>query len=146
MNKIYNFYIISLFEAKDRYQNVEDVCKKLKDMGHNPYIIQAYHYKSVDILSKLYNEGIQYTSKDLSLSLSQLGCFLSHRDAWKKIMMANENEVHIILEDDVNIDESISLYDFNKIPEYDSVILWRHPEQMTTPVTYVQEGLLELYN
>ena len=67
---------------------------------------------------------------------------MSHREAWKKVANpANPDELHIIIEDDMDGD----LYDFDNIPEYDAVILWRHPSQMNTPVTYVKDGVLHFY-
>ena len=146
MEKRYNFYIITLFESNERVENVKKVEATLKERGYHVEIIPAYYYKTVDIFTIMNREGIQYTNKDLSLSLTQLGCFLSHREAWKRIQKriqkSSSSDVHIILEDDMNIDGE--LCDVNI--EYDAIIMWRHPSQMNTPVTYVKEGLLHFYN
>lgn len=144
MDKNYNFYIITLFESPERMENAKKLEDKLKLKGYNVEIFKAYYYKSVDLLNILYSEGLEYASKDLKLSLTQIGCFLSHRDIWKKIAKEKSNDIHIIVEDDMSFEGE--LYDFSKIPDYDAVILWRHPSQMNTPITYVKEGLLNFYN
>lgn len=144
MTKRYNFYILSLFESPERCENVKKLKNKLLESGYNVEIIQAYYYKSQDVMTIMYQEGIEYTCEDRSVSLSQIGCFLSHRVAWKKIANANPDEVHIILEDDMELVSPI--YDFNEMPEHDAVILWRHPSQMNTNVTRVKKGLLNYYN
>lgn len=139
--KRYNFYIITLFESEERLENVRQLETKLKKIG-TVTIIPAYYYKTVDVFSIMNREQIEYTCKDRTLSLSQIGCFLSHREAWKKVANSANPEVHIIVEDDMDMNGD--LYDFD-IPEYDAVILWRHPSQMNTPVTYVKDGLLNFY-
>ena len=142
---MYYCYIITLLESSERVENVKKLETKLKARGYHVEIIPAYYYKSVNIYDIMHRENIVNTDTNKSLVLTQLGCFLSHREAWKKIQSHSENAVHIIIEDDMNLDDQVELYDFNKIPEHDAVILWRHPSQLNTPNTYVQEGLLHQY-
>ena len=140
---MYYCYIITLLESSERVENVKKLETKLKARGYHVEIIPAYYYKSVNIYDIMHRENIVNTNG--SLALTQLGCFLSHREVWKRIQSHSENDVHIIIEDDMNLDDQVELYDFNKIPEHDAVILWRHPSQLNTPVTHVQEGLLHQY-
>jgi GR25 family glycosyltransferase involved in LPS biosynthesis len=139
----YYCYIITLLESSERVENVKKLETKLKARGYHVEIVPAYYYKSVNIVDIMHRENIVNTNG--SLALTQLGCFLSHREVWKRIQSHSENDVHIIIEDDMNLDDQVELYDFNKIPEYDAVILWRHPSQLNTPVTHVQDGLLHQY-
>jgi len=141
----YFCYIITLLESSERVENVKKLEIKLKARGYHVEIIPAYYYKSVNIYDIMHRENIVNTDTNHSLVLTQIGCFLSHREVWKRIQSHSENDVHIVIEDDMNLDDQVELYDFNKIPEYDAVILWRHPSQLNTPVTYVQEGLLQQY-
>jgi GR25 family glycosyltransferase involved in LPS biosynthesis len=141
----YYCYIITLLESSERVENVKKLEAKLKARGYHVEIIPAYYYQSVDIYELLHRENIVNINTNGSLALTQIGCFLSHREAWKRIQAHPDNAVHIIIEDDMNLDDNMELYDFNKIPEYDAVILWRHPSQLNTPVTHVQEGLLHQY-
>lgn len=141
----YYCYIITLLESSERVENVKKLEIKLKERGYHVEIIPAYYYKSVNIYDIMHRENIVNTDTSNSLVLTQLGCFLSHREAWKRIQSHSENDVHIVIEDDMNLDDNVELYDFNKIPEHDAVILWRHPSQLNTPNTYVQEGLLHQY-
>lgn len=142
---MYYCYIITLLESSERVENVKKLETKLKARGYHVEIIPAYYYKSVNIYDIMHRENIVNTDTNKSLVLTQLGCFLSHREAWKKIQSHSENAVHIIIEDDMNLDDQVELYDFNKIPEHDAVILWRHPSQLNTPNTHVQDGLLHQY-
>ena len=141
----YYCYIITLLESSERVENVKKLETKLKARGYHVEIIPAYYYKSVNIYDIMHRENIVNTDTNGSLALTQLGCFLSHREVWKRIQSHSENDVHIIIEDDMNLDDQVELYDFNKIPEHDAVILWRHPSQLNTPVTHVQDGLLHQY-
>ena len=145
----YYCYIITLLESSERVENVKKLETKLKARGYHVEIIPAYYYQSVDMYSLMHRENITYKNTDGSLVLTQIGCFLSHREAWKRIQAHPENTVHnavhIVIEDDMNLDDNVELYDFSKIPEYDAVILWRHPSQLHTLVTHVQEGLLDQY-
>lgn len=143
MTKRYNFYILSLFESAERSENVAVLKNKLLEKGYNVNIIKAYYYKSQDVISLMYQGGVEYRSENKSVSQSQIGCFLSHKEAWKMIAKSDPEEVHIILEDDMDLVSDI--YDFEKIPEYDAVLLWRHPSQMKTETTYVKDGLLNYY-
>jgi hypothetical protein len=114
--------------------------KKIKFIiqnSENIYEILSQH--GITCNGPTWTPGIQYSTA------GELSCFLSHYKVWKQIADANYNDVHIILEDDMNINPEYSLYDFNHAPEYDSIVLYRHPAQKNTPVTYAREGLLHFY-
>jgi GR25 family glycosyltransferase involved in LPS biosynthesis len=147
----YIFYIITALESNERKANVDDLKEKLEKQGHRVEIIPAFYYKSCnvyEILSQygLTSNGPTWTPGIKYVTRGELGCFLSHYKAWKQIADANQDDVHIILEDDMNIHPEYSLYDFNHAPEYDSIVLYRHPAQKNTPVTYAREGLLHFYH
>ena len=99
--------VISLKRAQDRRQNAE---KELRDHGASWEILDA-----VDGL-KLYNTPPEYNEKKVlsllgfPLTLSEIGCFLSHREAWLRCI--EKNSTVLILEDDFvlssNIHEAVS--------------------------------------
>lgn len=146
----YIFYIITVLESNERTANVHDLKEKLEKQGHRVEIIPAFYHKicNVDeVLSqnKITYNGLTWVPGRPYVTAGELCCFLSHHKAWKHIADANHNDVHIILEDDMNIHPEYSLYDFNHAPEYDSIVLYRHPTQKNKPVTYAREGLLHFY-
>ena len=146
----YIFYIINVLESNERKANVHDLKQKLEKQGHRVEIISAFYYKTCNIYEILSQYGITcngptWTPGIQYATAGELSCFLSHYKVWKQIADANHNDVHIILEDDMNIHPEYSLYDFNHAPEYDSIVLYRHPTQKNTPVTYAREGLLHFY-
>jgi GR25 family glycosyltransferase involved in LPS biosynthesis len=144
--KQYNFYIITLFESQERKENAERLKTKLEKYGYNVFIIPAYYYKSVDVMNILKENNIQYASSDYSLSLSQVGCFLSHYMLWDQISKADPNEVHIIVEDDMDLEKDFQInFENENISEYDIISLWRHPAQMNTLVQKVCDGFLKYY-
>jgi glycosyl transferase family 25 len=99
--------VISLKRAQERRQNAE---KELRDHGASWEILDA-----VDGL-KLHNTPPEYNEKKVlsllgfPLTLSEIGCFLSHREAWLRCI--EKNSTVLILEDDFvlssNIHEAIS--------------------------------------
>jgi GR25 family glycosyltransferase involved in LPS biosynthesis len=146
----YIFYIISVLESNERTSNVQDLKEKLEKLGHRVEIIPAFYHKTCnvgEVLSQnnITHNGLTWTPGIKYVTRGEICCFLSHHKAWKQIASANQNDVHIILEDDMNLHPDDSLYDFNHAPEYDAIVLYRHPEQMNTPVTYAGEGLLHFY-
>jgi GR25 family glycosyltransferase involved in LPS biosynthesis len=142
----YHFYIVTVLESSERTANVNNVKQKLEAMGHSVEFIPAYYHKSCDIKNVLQQNGIAYDPATKYVHPAEIACFMSHREAWKKIADGNPDTVHIILEDDMNIDPRESLYDFHNAPAYDCILLWRHPQQMNTEVTYAGDGLLHYYH
>ena len=135
-------YIISV-EESDRRENVERLKQVLEYKNIKTEIINAYYYKTTNVVNKLLSSGISYYSPDLNLSQSQIGCFLSHREAWKKIESDPESEttLSIILEDDMDLIDSNNfnldylLDDINieseKSASIDGLIMWKHPVQLS---------------
>ncbi len=99
--------VISLKRAHERRLNSE---KELRDQHAEWEFLEA-----IDGL-KLHNTPPEYNEKKVSrllgfsLTLSEIGCFLSHREAWLKCI--EKNTATLILEDDFmfhsNIRESIA--------------------------------------
>ena len=146
----YIFYIISVLESNERTANVHDLKEKLEKLGHRVEIVPAFYHKTCNVHELLCQNNITYNGLTWAPGIKyvtpgELCCFLSHHNVWKKIANANQEDVHIILEDDMNIHPDDSLYDFHHAPEYDSIVLYRHPTQKNTPVTYAKEGLLHFY-
>jgi GR25 family glycosyltransferase involved in LPS biosynthesis len=132
---IFVVYILSI-KNSDRREHVEKLRIKLLKLGFAEVeIIEAIHWKEVDVISILNNLNIEL--KNNNLSLSQIACFLTHRKCWEVISSKenNPNIIHIILEDDMDISEYMSIESMEKVysslkeNEYDSVFLYKHPEQ-----------------
>jgi len=99
--------VISLKRARERRQNSE-----------KEFLNQHAEWEFLDAIDglKLYNTPPEYNEKKVSrllgfsLTLSEIGCFLSHREAWLKCI--EKNKATLILEDDfmfhLNIRESIA--------------------------------------
>ena len=99
--------VISLKRAHERRQNSE-----------KEFLNQHAVWEFLDAIDglKLYNTPPEYNEKKVSrllgfsLTLSEIGCFLSHREAWLKCI--EKNTATLILEDDFmfhsNIRESIA--------------------------------------
>jgi hypothetical protein len=57
-----------------------------------------------------------------NLRAAQYGCFLSHKSVYEDAVKNNYEKI-LILEDDVYFDKNINSFDFNKLPEWDSLYL-----------------------
>jgi GR25 family glycosyltransferase involved in LPS biosynthesis len=132
---IFIAYILSI-KNSDRREHVENLSIKLFQLGFAKVeIIEAIHWKEVDVISMLNNSNIELTNNNLSLS--QIACFLTHRKCWEIISSKenNPNIIHIILEDDMDISEYMTIESIEKVytslkdNEYDSIFLYKHPEQ-----------------
>jgi GR25 family glycosyltransferase involved in LPS biosynthesis len=148
---VWNFYIISLKEATDRRQHVENLRQRLQNFG-NVHIIDAYYYKSCDVLEILQKEGVTYADPNRGLALSQVGTFLSHRAAWKLIYSGATDELHVVLEDDMELGPEFSeqfeaireLEEFTERPE--ALVFWKHPEQIPANFKHVSPNFVQFYN
>ena len=67
--------------------------------------------------SSIKNTIIQGHRAECRLSATELGCFLSHREAWKRISSSSE-EFGVVLEDDILLSSKVQLFlnDFSWIP------------------------------
>lgn len=149
--KKWKAYILSVPDS-DRRPNVENLKVLLETYGISTEILNGFYYKQMDVIYELYSRNIIYDCPDKSLSLSQIGCFLSHRQAWERISTEEDPEVlSIIIEDDMTILDSENfsidylLEDINKQDYFHSIILWKHPEQIQDNPRYKTPNLLEFY-
>ena len=102
-------YILSIPDS-DRRENVENMKVLLESHGIPTKILDGFYYKQMDVMSVLYSKGLIYDCPDKSLSLSQIGCFLSHRQAWEHIAAEPNLEVlSIIIEDDMILLDSFNI-------------------------------------
>ena len=160
-------YILSIKDS-ERRSHVENLQTQLENKGIETEIIEAFYWKTTDILGEMFSKQIIYDSPNLLLSQSQIGCFLSHRAAWERIAETSileetigyrKKTLSIILEDDMdlidpdNFDIDYLLEDIEKIEnqeentqKIDAIIMWKHPNQFSnTEVKYKTENLLEFY-
>jgi GR25 family glycosyltransferase involved in LPS biosynthesis len=138
ITKNWKIYILSIPES-DRRTHVEKLKTKLENKGIRVEILDGFYYKSTDVLEKMQTEGILYDSPENKLSLSQIGCFLSHRQAWQRILSETEPNVRsIILEDDMDIITDNENFDINYLwdeiteNEVDALVMWKHPDKITS--------------
>jgi len=126
---MYHIFIISLVEDVPRREHVLRVVKKLQEKNVQCTIVDAYYWKSHNVLKMLEDKGIQ---RGGSLSLSQIACFLSHHHVWT--LMTCPETKYIVIEDDIDISDDFDLDDIDKAVNsldspYDALILYKHPEQ-----------------
>jgi GR25 family glycosyltransferase involved in LPS biosynthesis len=144
-------YILSVKES-DRRHNAENLKTQIELIGISTKIIDAYYFLETDVISKLYEDGCYYDSPNKTVSQSQIGCFLSHREAWKQIATDPDPNIRgIIIEDDMVLDNSNNTNDLVDFLEEsssnsDALVLWKHPEQYNkTKIVSHNENLLEFY-
>lgn len=149
--KKWKVYILSV-PGSDRCSNVENLKVLLEGHGISTKILNGFYYKQIDVINELYSRGIIYDCPSKTLSLSQVGCFLSHRQAWERICAEEDPEVlSIIIEDDMTLLDSENfsidylLEDINQQENFDGIILWKHPEQIKENPNYKTPNLLEFY-
>jgi GR25 family glycosyltransferase involved in LPS biosynthesis len=147
----YYVYILSI-KHSERREHVENLSKKLINKGFEEVeIIDAFYWKECDVLSIL-NE-LKIELRTYNISQAQVACFLTHRKAWDIISSKNTEGIHIILEDDMDIPEDFSMNDIENVynsiykENYDSIFLYKHPEQASKPSNLVcyNEYLLKHY-
>ena len=137
----WKFYIISVKDC-DRREHCISLQKKL---GHNSEIIDAYYWKTHDVVGMMQDLGIDFSS---GLSRSQIGCFLSHREAWKKIALSDEQEYSIIIEDDMDTNNNYDLSHLEKDfteTDFDCISMWKHPERIPSSFEKYTENLIHAY-
>ena len=122
-------FIISVPSAAERRSHVYNVKTRLESHGCIVEIIDGLYYKQVDIIGLLYGAGMIYDVPDKSVSLSQIGCFLSHRCVWQKIADMSVGDHYLVLEDDMDVCDDFSAEELlGVIPQdYDCAFVWKHP-------------------
>lgn len=104
---ILDFYVITLGN-KERLENIELQQKKI---NNKIIIFPAVNGKKLDInqLKKKYN------IKNNRLKLTEIGCYLSHLNIYKKIKKDNKKGYTIIFEDDFLVKSDNLVYEIQKI-------------------------------
>ena len=129
-------YILSI-KNSDRREHVENLARNLLEKGFKSVeIIDAIYWKECNVLELLQNLNIEYRASG-GLSQAQIACFLTHRKAWEIISKKEQdpNTIHIILEDDMDLSCNFCIEDLEKVylsldeEKYDSIFLYKHPEQ-----------------
>lgn len=93
--------VISLERSEDRRKNV---VQQLNELGQPWSFINAVDGSKINFPINEYNPILAERLLGYRLTNSEIGCFLSHRAAWKKVVQLNEPLV--ILEDDFTLGES----------------------------------------
>ena len=127
--KIDKVYVINLANRTDRYDSIKSMCKKLGPPFTENKRIDAVNGKSISneeiyklltmnsILSLYHNSHLDTDIR----SIGAVGCYLSHYNIWKDMILNNYKNV-IILEDDTStIENSKTIMEYiNSLPhDYD---------------------------
>ena len=106
-----DIYLINLKDSVQRYQKISS---RLNELNLPFKRVEAIYGKSLD--SEYVNQiSCKLTEKETSirypqtLTLAEIGCFLSHRICWNLLINSNE-EYAIILEDDIHISDRAAKY------------------------------------
>ena len=102
-------FIIHLQRAKKRKKFVEDIVNKVPIKSEIIYAVDGSSLSEKKINSIYSNKKIYNPKYPFKLNSGEIGCFLSHREAWRRIV-DQKLEAGLIIEDDVRINPSI----FNK--------------------------------
>jgi len=119
-------FIINLKKDTQKKLHMQELCAKY---GLQPEFIEAVDGKSLTVedMAKTYSNALAIEKLGRELSKGEIGCALSHKNVYKK--MIDENiEMALILEDDVDFDNKLvkSLREINKLPYDWEVILLGH--------------------
>lgn len=95
-------FVINLENSPERYQHAE---QQLFALGIKPQRVNAIYGKNLtqDEIAACYDKAANQRHFRRSLSLGELGCYLSHRGIWQ-LMLAQNIEMAIVLEDDIDVD------------------------------------------
>lgn len=106
-------HIINLFDRNDRLQNTLQELKSSYIEEKQIHVVEAIDTRgasAADIsvrFPEIKEEALaaiknNYREEHYQLTSGAIGCFFSHRKAWQNIAdTANDNEIHVILEDDI---------------------------------------------
>ncbi|WP_407494293.1 glycosyltransferase family 25 protein [Pseudooceanicola sp. MF1-13] len=91
-------YIIHMATSEARKPLVDALCQALP----NPQILDAVVGRDLDAgeLAELYSGSLYQPKYPFDLSLGEIGCFLSHRKAWQRIVDSGD-KAGLIVEDDI---------------------------------------------
>lgn len=125
-------YILSIKNCERRV-HVEQLRNKLLEKGFFVEIVDAIYWKECDVFNILKELNVQVRASNIAHS--QIACFLTHRKAWEIISRKDSDDIHIIVEDDVDISDDCCINSLEKVyksiekKDYDSIFLYKHPEQ-----------------
>lgn len=105
----YKIFVINLDERPDKFKNAEDQLIAQNFKCERISAIRGSNLTKVHI-QQAYDEAANKKHYMKTMSVGEIGCYLSHRAAWQKIV--NENlDYAIILEDDCKLEDN-----FKKLP------------------------------
>jgi len=122
-------FFISLPKAALRRKKLIEYCRAINltdKFGHEPVWVEAsdgnkVFHKIDNSLKKAHNRQ--------NLSLSEIGCFASHRSIWRRVLEVGYESV-LILEDDARFDidkANLLLDNWHKLPDFDFLHLgWQY--------------------
>lgn len=95
-------FVINLQSSPERFQYAE---QQLLALGIQPIRFNAVYGKDLTLqeIDACYDKPANKQRFRRSLSLGEIGCYLSHRGIWQ-LMLAQNIEMAIVLEDDIDID------------------------------------------
>jgi len=95
-------FVINLDSSPERYQHAE---QQLLALGITPQRYAAVYGKDLtpEQVDACYDQAANLQYFRRSLSPGELGCYLSHRGIWQK-MVAEQIPLAIVLEDDIEVD------------------------------------------
>ncbi len=99
-------YVINLPEAEHRRKHVENI---LSSTSLDYAIVAGVKGSSLsqDQITQCYDEHANARRYRRALSIGEIGCYLSHRLCWEKLLLSHR-EWAIILEDDIEINGPLS--------------------------------------
>ncbi|HIE97261.1 MAG TPA: glycosyltransferase family 25 protein, partial [Fuerstia sp.] len=99
----YRAFVISLERATERFAHAATLLPQLPLAGE---ILPAVDGSAMspDEVAEVYRQGQHQPNYPFELRSGEVGCFLSHRNAWKQIV-ERKLDAALVLEDDVCIDQ-----------------------------------------
>ncbi|MFN6969279.1 MAG: glycosyltransferase family 25 protein [Rheinheimera sp.] len=113
-------FVINLETSPERYQYAE---QQLLALGIQPQRFNAVYGKNLSVqdIDACYDKMTNQQQFRRSLSLGEIGCYLSHRGIWQ-YMQEHNIEVAIVLEDDIDIDAKLP----DSIKQISGLTGWDH--------------------
>ena len=96
-------FVISLERSADRFAHAATLLPKLPLSGEVLPAVDGSQLSDAEI-AEFYQPGVHQPIYPFQIGLGEIGCFLSHRNAWQAIV-DRDLDAALILEDDVAIDE-----------------------------------------
>jgi glycosyl transferase, family 25 len=99
-------FVINVESSPERYQHAE---QQLLKLGVQPQRFNAIYGKNLSEreIRASYDKTANQQQFRRSLSLGEIGCYLSHRGVWQ-YMLDHHIEIAVVLEDDIEIDATFT--------------------------------------